>query len=75
MYVPIVEFIGLRSKMYSYILDNGKNDKTAKRIKKAVIKNDVQDHDYKSVLLEAKQMSHQMKSIRSGNHELGYHAI
>ena len=31
--VPIVEFIGLRSKMYSYILDNGKNGKTTKEIK------------------------------------------
>ena len=57
--VPIVEFIGLcESNMYSYILGNRKNGKTTKRIKKAVIKKDVQHHDYK---LEAKQMSHQMK--------------
>ena len=73
--VPIVEFIGLRSKMYSYILDNGKNGKTAKGIKKAVIKKDVRHHDYKSVLLEAKQMSHKMKSILSVNHKLGSYEI
>ena len=40
--VPIVEFIGLRSKMHSYILDNEKNGKIAKGIKKAFIKKDVQ---------------------------------
>ena len=32
--------------MYSYILDNRKNGKTAKGIKKAVIEKDVQHHDY-----------------------------
>ena len=30
--VPIVEFIGLRSKMYSYMKDNNKGGKTAKGI-------------------------------------------
>ena len=32
--IPITEFIGLNSKMYSYVKDNGKGGKTAKRIKK-----------------------------------------
>ena len=36
--VPICEFVGLRSKMYSYIKDNQKGGKTAKGIKKNVIK-------------------------------------
>ena len=36
--MPIVEFIGLRSKMYSYIKDNGKNEKTAKGVKKRCYK-------------------------------------
>ncbi|CAH3159070.1 unnamed protein product [Porites evermanni] len=31
--MPIREFIGLRSKMYSYVKDNGKNEKTAKGVK------------------------------------------
>lgn len=31
---PIIEFIGLRSKMYSYIKDDKKVEKTAKGIKK-----------------------------------------
>ena len=36
--VPINEFIGLRSKLYSYMKDNQKGGKTAKGIKKNVIK-------------------------------------
>ena len=28
--IPLVEFIWLRSKMHSYVKDNGKNQKTAK---------------------------------------------
>ena len=35
--VPIVEFIGLKSKMYSYVKDNEKGGKTAKGIKKILI--------------------------------------
>ena len=36
--VPVCEFIGLRSKMYSYMKDNDKGGKTAKGIKKNRIK-------------------------------------
>ena len=39
--VPVCEFVGLRSKMYSYIKDNQKGEKTAKGIKKNIIKNDI----------------------------------
>ena len=37
--IPITEFIGLKSKMYSYVKDNKKGGRTAKGIKKNVIKN------------------------------------
>ena len=46
---PIVEFVGLRSKMYSYIKTDEKGGKTAKGIKKNVIKNDLKHEDYKNV--------------------------
>ena len=42
--MPIRKFIGLRSKMYSYVKDNGKNEKTAKGVRKYVIKTNV-THD------------------------------
>ena len=44
--IPLVEFVGLRSKVCSYIKDNNKGGKTAKGIKKNVIKKNVKQEDY-----------------------------
>ena len=49
--VPIIEFVGLRSKMYSYIKDNDKGGKTTKGIKKNVIRKDIKHANYKLKLL------------------------
>ena len=68
--VPVVEFVGLRSKMYSYIKDNNKGEKTAKGIKKNIIIKNIKHEDYKEVLFNSKQMHHTMKTIRSINHQL-----
>ena len=73
--VPICEFVGLRSKMYSYIKDNQKGGKTAKRIKKSGIKQYITHQNYKETLLNNEQMYHKMKTIRSNNHELGSYEI
>ena len=35
--IPVVEFVGLRSKMYSYVKDNQKGGKIAKGIKKYIL--------------------------------------
>ena len=69
--IPITEFVGLRSKMYSYVKVNDKGGKTAKGIKKNVIKNDIKHEDYKNVLFNNKQIHHKMKTIRSEKHQLG----
>ena len=69
--IPITEFVGLRSKMYSYVKDNDKGGKTAKGIKKNVIKNNIKHEDYKNVLFNNKQIHHEMKTIRSEKHQLG----
>ena len=63
--VPIVEFIGRRSRMYSYVKDNGKNEKTAKGIRKYVIKKNIAHQDYKDTLQNNKQTYHTIKTIRS----------
>ena len=68
--IPIKEFVGLRSKMYSYIKNNQKGEKTAKGIKKSIIKNNIKHTDYKKVLFKNKQMQHTMKTIRSSKHQL-----
>ena len=73
--MPITEFVGLRSKMYSYIKDNLKVGKTAKGIKKNIIKNNIKHEDYKNVLINNKQIHHTMKTIRSINHQLGSYEL
>ena len=73
--IPIVEFVGLKSKMYSYIKNDEKGGKTTKGIKKNVIKNHIKHEDYKEVLLNNKQLHHKMKTIRSNRHQLGSYEI
>ena len=73
--VPIVEFIGLKSKMYSYVKDNEKGGKIAKGIKKNVIKNNIKHEDYKNTLMNNKQMHHKIQTIRSQRHQLGSYEI
>ena len=45
------EFVALRAKTYSYLMDDGKNDKKAKGAKKCVIKLRLKFNDYKYYLL------------------------
>ena len=45
--IPVTEFVGLRSKMYSYTLDNKQTKRTAKGIKKNVIQNNLSHDNYK----------------------------
>ena len=73
--IPITEFVGLKSKMYSYVKDNERGEKTAKGIKKNVINNNIRHEDYKRTLLNEEQMHHKMKTIRSQRHQLGSYEI
>ena len=73
--IPITEFIGLRSKMYSYVKDNGKNEKTAKGIRKYMIKKNIAHQDYKDTLQNNKQIYHTMKTVRSVCHQLGSYEL
>ena len=68
--IPITEFVSLKSKMYSYVKDNEKSGRTAKGIKKNIIKNNIKHEDYKNILINNKQMHHKMKTIRSQRHQL-----
>ena len=73
--IPITEFVGLRSKMYSYMKDNDEGGKTAKGIKKNIIKNNITHENYKNVLFNNKQMHHKIKTSRSNNHQLGSYEL
>ena len=68
--LPIIEFIGLRSKMYSYVKDDEKSCKRAKGIKRNVVKNEIRHEDYKNALFSKTQMFHKMKTIRNENHNI-----
>ena len=73
--VPIKEFIGLKSKMYCLILDNEKDSKKAKGVKKNVIKKGITPGDYYDVLHQRKVMHHRMNTIRSDCHQISSYEI
>ena len=73
--VPIVEFVGLKSKMYSSLKDNQKNCKTAKGVKKNVIRKVINHQHYLDVLSENKISHHRMKTIRSDCHQISSYEI
>ena len=73
--VPIRKFIGLKSKMYSISLDNEKDSKKAKGVKKNVIRKGISHGDYIDVLSESKVMHHKMKTIRSDCHQISSYEI
>jgi hypothetical protein len=72
--VPIVEFVGLRAKMYSILLDNGKEKKTGKGIKKCCLKKNVKHADYKRCLFGSVKDQRQLvtfTNLRSIDHNIG----
>ena len=66
---PIIEFVGLKPKMYSILLDKTEK-KTAKGISRHVTARDLHHELYKSCLLEEYSMSSTMNVIRSRNQNL-----
>ena len=73
--VLITEFIGLKSKVYSYVKDNEKGGRTAKGIRKNISKNNIRHEDYKNTLINNEQMHYKMKTMRSQRHQLGSYEI
>jgi hypothetical protein len=69
--VPIVEFVGLRSKMYSYVKENGKGGMTAKGVKRYVIRNKLTHENFLNVIDTKSIMRHSMNTIRSKKHNIG----
>ena len=63
--ILVDEFIGLRSKLYSFLKDTDECGKTVKGIKKNIKKRHVKHENYKDVLFSNKQVCHTMKTIRS----------
>ena len=66
----IKEFVGLRSKLYSYKMDEGKENKRCKGIKKAVVEKSITHENYKTCLTTGKEQLRRQNIIRSYEHVL-----
>ena len=58
----MTKFVGLRAKNYSYLMDDGSEDKKAKDTKKCVIKRKPKFENYKSCL-EATQLENKINYL------------
>ena len=66
----ITEFVTLRPKTYSYLTDDGKEDKKAKGTKKCVIKRIIKFNDYKNCLLKGKVLLKSQQRFISKKHDV-----
>ena len=66
----ITEFVTLRPKTYSYLTDDGKEDKKAKGTKKCVIKRMIKFDDYKNCLLKYKVLLKSQQRFISKKHDV-----
>ena len=66
----ITEFVGLRAKLYSYKMEEGKENKKCKGIKKAVVEKSISHEDYKTCLETGKEQLRRQNIIRSYEHTL-----
>ena len=67
----ITEFVTLRPKTYSYLTDDGKEDKKAKGTKKCIVKKMIKFNDYKKCLLNDEVIFKSQQRFISKKHD-GY---
>ena len=65
----IIKFVGLRSKMYSYLTDNNTNVKKCKGIKKCVV-DEMNHEDYNRCLKEKEIIRKSQKIFKSKLHKV-----
>ena len=66
----IVEFVGLRAKLYSCQMLDGSEDKKCKGVTKSVTKRSIQFDDYRECLFSRKEQHRKINVIRSHCHEI-----
>ena len=66
----IKEFVGLRAKLYSFVMDDGEETKKCKGIKKQVVESSISHEDYKTCLTTGKELLRKQNILRSYNHEV-----
>ena len=70
----IIEFVGLKSKMYSLIDVDGKENKKEKIVKSVVAEN-IKNKKHCSVLINNRIMKHTLKRIRIELHKIGTYEV
>ena len=65
--VAIEEFVGLKAKMYSFLVDDNSEYKKAKGVKRNVVAA-ISHNKYKDVLLNNKCLRHSVNRIQSKDH-------
>ena len=66
----ITEFVTLRPNTYSYLTDDGKEDKKAKGTKKRIIKKMIKFNDYKKCLLNDEVIFKSQQRFVSKKHDV-----
>ena len=66
----IKEFVGLRAKLYSFIMEDGKENKRCKGVKKQVVESSITHEDYKTCLRTGKEQLRKQNILRSYKHEV-----
>ena len=70
----IIEFVGLKSKMYSLIVTGSEEIKKAKGVDLNIVKN-IRHKEYVDVLLNKYFIRHTMKRIQSKLHKIGTYDV
>ena len=68
--IPIIEFLALAPKSYSFICDDNKNNKKCKGVNRQVLKNEITHADYINTIVTGKNVVRKNTSIRSIKHQL-----
>ena len=66
----IKEFVGLRAKLYSFKMEDGKENKKCKGVKKQVVESSITHEDYKTCLRTGKEQLRKQNILRSYEHEV-----
>ena len=70
----IDEFVGLKPKMYSFLVDDSIEHKKAKGVNENVVAK-ISHNEYKDVLLNNKCLRHSINRTQSKNHKIGTYEI
>ena len=66
----ITHFIGLRPKLYSFKVEDGKDKKKCKGVKKSVVEKEIKFEHYKECLFSGEKQMRSMKTFQSECHDI-----